>query len=108
MPYPPGSLCGPWLAGFLLAIPVFLISPFIILIPIGIAVAKEINNKPMALCQHRLIIGDVIAQTYIPPRPIQLAAPDLLGYSLGTQMVVGLDCGCHCAGSYHAHHHQGP
>ena len=79
-------------AGFLLAIPVFFDITFIILIPIGIAVAKEIN-KPMAYVSTALIIGDVIAQTYIPPTPNPLAAPDLLGYSLGTQMVVGLIVG---------------
>ena len=79
-------------AGFLLAIPVFFDITFIILIPIGIAVAKEIN-KPMAYVSTALIIGDVIAQTYIPPTPNPLAAPDLLGYSLGTQLVVGLIVG---------------
>ena len=47
-------------AGFLLAIPVFFDITFIILIPIGIAVAKEIN-KPMAYVSTALIIGDVIA-----------------------------------------------
>lgn len=79
-------------AGFLLAIPVFFDITFIILIPIGIAVAKEIN-RPMSYVATALIIGDVIAQTYIPPTPNPLAAPDLLGYSLGTQMVVGLVVG---------------
>ena len=79
-------------AGFLLAIPVFFDITFIILVPIGIAVAKEIN-KPMAYVSTALIIGDVIAQTYIPPTPNPLAAPDLLGYSLGTQLVVGLIVG---------------
>ena len=64
---------------------------FIILVPIGIAVAKEIN-KPMAYVSTALIIGDVIAQTYIPHAQ-PLAAPDLLGCSLGTQLVVGLIVG---------------
>ncbi len=79
-------------AGFLLAIPVFFDITFIILVPIGVAVAKEIN-KPMAYVSTALIIGDVIAQTYIPPTPNPLAAPDLLGYSLGTQLIVGLIVG---------------
>ena len=79
-------------AGFLLAIPVFFDITFIILVPIGIAVAKEIN-KPMAYVSTALIIGDVIAQTYIPPTPNPLAAPDLMGYSLGTQLIVGLIVG---------------
>ena len=52
--------------GFLLAIPVFFDITFIILIPIGIAVAKEIN-KPMAYVAGSLIIGDCVAQTLVPP-----------------------------------------
>ena len=79
-------------AGFLLAIPVFFDITFIILVPIGIAVAKEIN-KPMAYVSTALIIGDVIAQTYIPPTPNPFAAPDILGYHLGTQLVVGIVLG---------------
>lgn len=79
-------------AGFLLAIPVFFDITFIILVPIGIAVAKEIN-KPMAYVSTALIIGDVIAQTYIPPTPNPLAAPDIFGYGLGTQLIVGLIVG---------------
>ncbi len=61
-------------AGFLLAIPVFFDITFIILVPIGIAVAKEIN-KPMAYVSTALIIGDVIAQTYIPPTPTPWPPP---------------------------------
>lgn len=79
-------------AGFLLAIPVFFDITFIILVPIGIAVAKEIN-KPMCYVSTALIIGDVIAQTYVPPTPNPLAAPDLLGYNLGTQVCVGMIVG---------------
>lgn len=79
-------------AGFLLAIPVFFDITFIILIPIGIAVAKQIN-KPMSYVATALIIGDVIAQTYIPPTPNPLAAPGLLGYDLGVQLLVGLIVG---------------
>lgn len=78
--------------GFLLAIPVFFDITFIILIPIGIAVAKEIN-KPMAYVAGSLIIGDCVAQTLVPPTPNPLAAPDILGYSLGTQIIAGLIIG---------------
>ena len=79
-------------AGFLLAIPVFFDITFIILVPIGIAVAKQIN-KPMSYVATALIIGACVAQTFVPPTPNPLAAPDLLGYSLGTQVIVGLICG---------------
>ena len=75
-------------AGLLLAIPVFFDITFIILVPIGVAVAKEIN-KPMCYVSTALILGDVVAQTYIPPTPNPLAAPGILGYDIGTQILVG-------------------
>ena len=78
--------------GFLLAIPVFFDITFIILIPIGIAVAKEINT-PRAYVAGSLIIGDCVAQTLVPPTPNPLAAPDILGYGLGTQIIAGLIIG---------------
>ena len=71
------------IAGFILAIPVFFDVTFIILIPIGIAVAKEVN-KPLAYVVGALTIGDGIAQTLVPPTPNPLAAADLLHFNLGT------------------------
>ena len=62
-------------AGFILAIPVFFDVTFIILIPIGIAVAKEVN-RPLAYVVGALTIGDGIAQTLVPPTPNPLAAAD--------------------------------
>lgn len=80
------------LAGFILAIPVFFDVTFIILIPIGIAVAKEVN-KPLAYVVGALTIGDGIAQTLVPPTPNPLAAPDLLNFDLGTMVIMGLIIG---------------
>lgn len=79
-------------AGFILAIPVFFDVTFIILIPIGIAVAKEVN-KPMAYVVGALTIGDGIAQTLVPPTPNPLAAADLLSFDLGTMVIMGLIIG---------------
>lgn len=79
-------------AGFILAIPVFFDVTFIILIPIGIAVAKEVN-KPLAYVVGALTIGDGIAQTLVPPTPNPLAAPELLKFSLGTMVIMGLIIG---------------
>lgn len=80
------------IAGFVLAIPVFFDVTFIILIPIGIAVAKEVN-KPMAYIVGALTIGDGIAQTLVPPTPNPLAAADILHFSLGTMVIMGLIIG---------------
>ena len=79
-------------AGFILAIPVFFDVTFIILIPIGIAVAKEVD-KPLAYVVGALTIGDGIAQTLVPPTPNPLAAADLLNFSLGTMVILGLVIG---------------
>lgn len=79
-------------AGFILAIPVFFDVTFIILIPIGIAVAKEVN-KPLAYVVGALTIGDGIAQTLVPPTPNPLAAADLMNFNLGTMVIMGLIIG---------------
>lgn len=79
-------------AGFILAIPVFFDVTFIILIPIGIAVAKEVN-KPLAYVVGALTIGDGIAQTLVPPTPNPLAAADLLSFNLGSMVIMGLIIG---------------
>lgn len=79
-------------AGFILAIPVFFDVTFIILIPIGIAVAREVN-KPLAYVVGALTIGDGIAQTLVPPTPNPLAAADLLNFNLGTMVIMGLIIG---------------
>lgn len=80
------------LAGFILAIPVFFDVTFIILIPIGIAVSREVN-RPMAYVVGALTIGDGIAQTLVPPTPNPLAAADILHFSLGTMVIMGLIIG---------------
>lgn len=79
-------------AGFILAIPVFFDVTFIILIPIGIAVAKEVN-KPLAYVVGALTIGDGIAQTLVPPTPNPLAAADILHFNLGSMVIMGLIIG---------------
>lgn len=79
-------------AGFILAIPVFFDVTFIILIPIGIAIAKEVN-KPLAYVVGALTIGDGIAQTLVPPTPNPLAAADLMNFNLGTMVIMGLIIG---------------
>lgn len=80
------------IAGFILAIPVFFDVTFIILIPIGIAVSREVN-KPMAYVVGALTIGDGIAQTLVPPTPNPLAAADILSFNLGTMVIMGLIIG---------------
>lgn len=78
--------------GFVLSIPVYFDVTFVILIPIGIAIAKEIN-KPMAYVTGALTIGATTAHCIVPPTPNPLAAPDIFGFDLGTMLVAGLIIG---------------
>lgn len=61
----------PWALGltaFLLSIPVFFDVTFVILIPLGIAVAKE-TKRPLAYFAGAIAIGGVSSQTFVPPPP---------------------------------------
>jgi gluconate transporter len=75
--------------GFILSIPVFFDVTFIILIPIGIAIARQIN-KPMAYITGVLTAGATTAHCIVPPTPNPLAAPDIFGFNLGTMVIAGL------------------
>ncbi|MCR1898908.1 GntP family permease [Irregularibacter muris] len=79
-------------AGFVLSIPVFFDVTFIILIPIGIAIAKELN-KPIPFITGALSAGAAIAHSLVPPTPTPLAAGDIFGFSTGTMLIVGLIVG---------------
>lgn len=75
--------------GFVLSIPVYFDVTFVILIPIGIAIAKEIS-KPMAYVTGAMTIGATTAHCIVPPTPNPLAAPDIFGFDLGIMLAVGL------------------
>lgn len=80
------------LAAFILSIPVFFDVTFIILIPIGIAIAKKIN-KPMPYITGAISIGAACAHGMVPPTPNPLAAGDIFGFSVGIMLVAGLVIG---------------
>ena len=74
----------PWALGltaFLLSIPVFFDVTFVILIPLGIAVAKE-TKRPLAYFAGAIAIGGVSSQTFVPPTPNPLAAATILNFDL--------------------------
>lgn len=80
------------LAGFVLSIPVFFDVTFVILIPVGVAIAKQLN-KPIAYITGALAAGTAIAQSLVPPTPNPLAAADMFGFNMGTMMLAGLIIG---------------
>ncbi|WP_085524403.1 GntP family permease [Tuberibacillus sp. Marseille-P3662] len=79
-------------AAFILAIPVFYDVTFVILIPLGIQLAKEIN-KPLPYVVGALVIGAATAHTVVPPTPSPLAATSILNFDLGIMVSVGLVVG---------------
>ena len=82
----------PWALGitaFLLSIPVFFDVTFVILIPLGIAVAKK-TKKPLPYFAGAIAIGGVSSQTFVPPTPNPLASASILGFDLSYIIVVGM------------------
>ena len=81
----------PWALGltaFLLSIPVFFDVTFVILIPLGIAVAKE-TKRPLAYFAGAIAIGGVSSQTFVPPTPNPLAAATILNFDLSYIIIIG-------------------
>ena len=81
----------PWALGltaFLLSIPVFFDGTFVILIPLGIAVAKE-TKRPLAYFAGAIAIGGVSSQTFVPPTPNPLAAATILNFDLSYIIIAG-------------------
>ena len=81
----------PWALGltaFLLSIPVFFDVTFVILIPLGIAVAKE-TKRPLAYFAGAIAIGGVSSQTFVTPTPNPLAAATILNFDLSYIIIAG-------------------
>ena len=81
----------PWALGltaFLLSIHVFFDVTFVILIPLGIAVAKE-TKRPLAYFAGAIAIGGVSSQTFVPPTPNPLAAATILNFDLSYIIIAG-------------------
>lgn len=76
------------LAAFILAIPVYFDVTFVILIPIGVALMKEIN-KSIAHVVGAITIGAAAAHTMVPPTPAPLAAGEIFGFDTGIMIAFG-------------------
>lgn len=87
----PGNLVfyGIGLTAFLFSIPVFFDVTFVILIPLALALVKEIR-KPLPYAVGAMVIGAAAAHTLVPPTPNPLAAADILGFDLGIMIIAGL------------------
>ena len=77
------------MSGAIIAIPVFFDVAFLVMVPMVIALWRETDlSYPLTI--GPLAIGAAGAHTFIPPTPNPLAAPAILGFDLGTMMIVGL------------------
>lgn len=77
------------LSGAIIAVPVFFDVAFLVLIPMVIALWQDTEiSYPLII--GSLVIGAAGAHTFVPPTPNPLAAPELLGFSLGQMMLAGL------------------
>lgn len=76
------------ITAFLLSIPVFYDVTFVILIPLAIAVSRQIK-KPLPYTVGAMAIGAGAAHTLVPPTPNPLAAAELLNFDLGVMVIVG-------------------
>lgn len=77
------------ITAFLLSIPVFYDVTFVILIPLAIAVSRQIQ-KPLPYTIGAMIIGAGAAHTLAPPTPNPLAAAEILHFDLGIMVLVGI------------------
>ncbi|MDR3262608.1 MAG: GntP family permease [Tannerella sp.] len=80
------------LAGFMVAIPVFLDVGFIILVPVIYALAKD--TKKSLLCYAiPLLAGLAVTHAFIPPTPGPVAVAEIIGVDLGWLIFFGFIIG---------------
>jgi gluconate transporter len=86
------ALYGLGLTAFILSIPVFYDVTFVILIPVAVAISKEIQ-KPLQYAVGTTVIGAATAHTLVPPTPNPLAAAEILHFDVGIMLLVGISVG---------------
>jgi len=77
------------IVGYIVSIPVFCDSAFIILIPLARALAKQVRIS-IIICAMALALGLYVTHSIIPPTPGPVAAAGLLGADLGWVILLGL------------------
>lgn len=77
------------LAAFIISIPVFFDVTVVIVMPIAIAVSRQIKS-PIPVAATLVTIGANFAHCFVPPTPNPLLAASIFNFHLGTMMIVGL------------------
>ncbi len=77
------------LTGFIVSIPVFCDSAFVILFPIAKSISEK-TRKNLVVLAGALAMGLVITHTMVPPTPGPLAVASAFGVQIGTLIIWGL------------------
>lgn len=77
------------IVGYIVSIPVFADSAFIILIPLAKALSRQVRIS-LIICTMALALGLYVTHSIIPPTPGPVAAAGLLGADLGWVILLGL------------------
>jgi len=77
------------IVGYIVSIPVFCDSAFIILIPLAKALSRQVRIS-IIVCAMALALGLYVTHSIIPPTPGPVAAAGLLGADLGWVILLGL------------------
>ena len=80
------------IAGFVVAIPVFLDVAFIILVPVIYALQRK-SGKSLLRFAIPLLAGLAVTHAFVPPTPGPIAAADILGANLGWVILAGFVAG---------------
>ena len=80
------------IAGFLVAIPIFLDVGFIILVPVLYALAKD-SNKSLLYYAIPLLAGLAVTHAFVPPTPGPVATAEIIGADLGWVVLFGFIIG---------------
>jgi gluconate transporter len=77
------------ITGAILSIPVFGDVTFVILMPIGIALARQMN-MPVAFAGVMIAMGATQTNTFVPPTPAPLTVASLLDFDVGVMILMGV------------------
>jgi gluconate:H+ symporter, GntP family len=83
------------LTGYIVSVPIFVDSAFVILYPIAKALARK-GNRSLVTVGVALAGGLVVTHTTVPPTPGPLGAAGIFGVDVGAMMLLGLALALPC------------
>jgi GntP family gluconate:H+ symporter len=83
------------LTGYIVSIPIFVDSAFVILYPVSKALAKK-GNRSILTLGISLAGGLVVTHTMVPPTPGPLGAAGIFGVDIGAMMLLGMALAIPC------------